>query len=287
VVATSQVSITGTSGDAYFASLDGSPAMGGAGSGGGGGGGGSGTLDQSTFTQGGSFFSPIGGTFNDGATLSSGQQGTARLTTKRALVVDTDTSGNALYSAITSGVGVPGSAVPSTGIYVGGNVGGNFRGWTGSNPSGSVYAQDGNIASVAGTTLDTNSGNKSNGTPRVVIATDQPNLTTPLNVKSASSYGAAQLSSAAISAASSGNNTLVTRSVGTIKVYGIFFSCASSVVVTLQNGTSTGVTGAMTLTTFFLPISAEPYFTTTSTNNFVMNLGAAVQCSGTIYYLDS
>lgn len=101
------------------------------------------------------------------------------------------------------------------------------------------------------------------------------------------SFGAAQLSSAVVSAASSGNNTLVTRVVGTIKVYGVFFSCASSVVATLQNGTSTGVTGAMTLTTFFLPVQAEPYFTTTSTNNFVLNLGSAVQCSGTIYYLDT
>lgn len=100
-------------------------------------------------------------------------------------------------------------------------------------------------------------------------------------------YGAAQLSSAVISGASSGNNTLVARSVGTIKVYGIFFACASTVVVTLRNGTSTGVTGAMTLTTFSLPISAEPYFTTTSTNDFVMNLGSAVQCSGTVYYLDN
>lgn len=35
-------------------------------------------------------------------------------------------------------------------------------------------------------TVDTNSGNKSASTPRVVIATDQPNLTTPLNVAAAS-----------------------------------------------------------------------------------------------------
>jgi len=100
-------------------------------------------------------------------------------------------------------------------------------------------------------------------------------------------FGAAQLSSAVVSAASSGNNTLVTRSVGIIKVYGIFFACASAVVATLQNGTSTGVTGAMTVNTFMLPISGEPYFTTTSTNNFVLNLGSAVQCSGTVYYLDN
>ena len=39
-----------------------------------------------------------------------------------------------------------------------------------------------NVAQVAGTATDVNSGNKSAGTQRMVIATDQPNLTTALNV---------------------------------------------------------------------------------------------------------
>lgn len=43
-----------------------------------------------------------------------------------------------------------------------------------------------NQAQVAGTATDTNSGNKSAGTQRIVIATDQPNLTTALNVSLAS-----------------------------------------------------------------------------------------------------
>lgn len=38
-------------------------------------------------------------------------------------------------------------------------------------------------------TVDTNSGNKSASTPRVVLATDQPNLTTPLNVNVAAANG--------------------------------------------------------------------------------------------------
>lgn len=40
-----------------------------------------------------------------------------------------------------------------------------------------------NITQLGGTNIDTNSGNKSAGTIRSVIATDQPNLTTPLNTK--------------------------------------------------------------------------------------------------------
>lgn len=47
------------------------------------------------------------------------------------------------------------------------------------------------LSSVAGTATDTNSGNKSAGTQRIVIATDQPNLTTALNVNAAQVSGTA------------------------------------------------------------------------------------------------
>jgi hypothetical protein len=70
----------------------------------GGGGGGLSVEDQAAWTQGTSNFTPGGGVFNDAASLSSGEQGTYRLTTKRAQVVDVDTSGNALYDAITSSI---------------------------------------------------------------------------------------------------------------------------------------------------------------------------------------
>lgn len=52
-----------------------------------------------------------------------------------------------------------------------------------------------NAAQVGGTAIDTNSGNKSAGTQRMVLATDQPNLTTPLNVALAAnqSVNAAQI----------------------------------------------------------------------------------------------
>lgn len=54
---------------------------------------------------------------------------------------------------------------------------------TGSNVIGALTAnQSVNVAQVAGTTTDTNSGNKSAGTIRMVIATDQPQLTNALKV---------------------------------------------------------------------------------------------------------
>jgi hypothetical protein len=58
-----------------------------------------------------------------------------------------------------------------------------------------------NVNQLAGTTTDTNSGNKSAGTLRVVVATDQPNLTTPLNVAVAKDTGAGNVANNQISVA--------------------------------------------------------------------------------------
>lgn len=172
----------------------------------GGGGGGLSVTDQAAFTQGTSNFTPGGGVFNDTATLSSGQQGTFRMTTKRAQIVDTDTTGNALYSALTSGVGTPGSAVPSTGIYIGGNVSGNFRGWTGVNPSGSVYSQQMDLASVNGVTASTGTGAVGTGTPRVAVGTDTATVagTAPATAGIAATGAAPPAGSIQVAAVASG-----------------------------------------------------------------------------------
>lgn len=144
-----------------------------------------------------------------------------------------------------------------------------------------------NNAQIAGTTTDTNSGNKSAGTQRMVLATDQPNLTTPLNVKN--SFGTAQLSSAAFDINSSGDNIVVTRAVGTIKVYGIDFACATNqTTVSMKNGAGTTVGGPYyNVGTYAKVINPEPSWITTSTNNFIINLSGATHCGGTVYYLDN
>src|SRR5713226_403786 len=67
-----------------------------------GGGGGLSVADSAPWTTSVSPFTPSGGVFNDAATLSTGTQGTFRLTTKRAQIIDTDTTGNALHSAVTA-----------------------------------------------------------------------------------------------------------------------------------------------------------------------------------------
>ena len=48
-----------------------------------------------------------------------------------------------------------GSAVPTTGIYDALNVAGTLRGWTGVNPSGSIYAGQVDVASVGGASTGT------------------------------------------------------------------------------------------------------------------------------------
>jgi hypothetical protein len=184
-----------------------------------------------------------------------------------------------------------GAAPPSGSTYVGcltttSITGGSNNTVSGFNctPAGALRAD---TATLAGTTIDTNSGNKSAGTQRVVLATDQPALTTAMPV----SVGphAATLSTAAINISSSGDNIIVTRSVGTIKIYRMNAVCASGVTMTMKNGAGTSLSGAMPgVTQFYLPFeNGEPHYTTTSTNNFIINLGTAVSCQGTVWYVDS
>lgn len=83
-----------------------------------------------------------------------------------------------------------------------------------------------NIKSIGGTAIDTNSGNKSAGTQRVVLATDQPNLTTPLNTNVTSRV------------ASTPNNT------ANVSVFGLASTAASSVAISSAvnvNGKVSGV----------------------------------------------
>ena len=79
----------------------------------------------------------------------------------------------------------------------------------------------GDLTSIAGTVPDTNSGNKSAGTLRTVLATDQPNLTTALNVRLTdgtnpsvftASAGSALTTNAALVVAVSPNPTAVCNS---------------------------------------------------------------------------
>lgn len=128
-----------------------------------------------------------------------------------------------------------------------------------------------NVAQLAGTTTDTNSGSKSAGTLRVVLATDQPQLTNKLLVTpdansainlaqlagntASSGVGASgtgtfrvveandagrTLVSKGGSAASNGNNTLVAAGTNKLKVFAFSLSTTSTTAMTciFQSGAS-------------------------------------------------
>lgn len=97
-------------------------------SGSGGGGGGLSVTDTSAFAATVSQFTPVGGQYNSSQqTISSGFSGMFAMSPIRSEYIDTQTTNNNLYAAVTSGVGTPGSAIPSTGIMTGGSDGTNFR----------------------------------------------------------------------------------------------------------------------------------------------------------------
>lgn len=142
--------------------------------------------------------------------------------------------------------------------------------------SNAATNQSVNIAQLAGTTTDTNSGSKSAGTLRVVLATDQPALTnkllvtpdsvalpanqsvnvsqingvTPLMGVGASGTGAPRvvqandagktILSAGGSASSSGNNTLIAAGTNKIKVAAFSLTTTSTTAMTciFQSGAS-------------------------------------------------
>ena len=91
-----------------------------------------------------------------------------------------DTSGS-LRVAVVSGstgnaaAGNTGSAVPTQADYNGVNVGGNLRGQTGVNPTGTVYAAQQDIASFGGTSTSLGQKTAAASIP-VTIASDQPGI---------------------------------------------------------------------------------------------------------------
>lgn len=74
-------------------------------------------------------------------------------------------------------IGATGAAVPASAGYDGINVAGNLRGWTGVNPSGTVFAAQTDLTSVGGTTLAFGQAAMASSIP-VTIASNQSTLNT-------------------------------------------------------------------------------------------------------------
>jgi hypothetical protein len=116
--------------------------------------------------------------------------------------------------------------------------------------------------------------------------------TAPLPVRFGSPT-AANLSSAAINEATSGDRTILAGTGGqTVRLYKAFVqnTGASDVSVKYRDGTSTDFHPALLLKpggSYFLDFDGEPWFVTSSGNGLVLNLSASIQVSGRFYYTKS
>lgn len=99
------------------------------------------------------------------------------------------------------------------------------------------------------------------------------------------------LTEASLNAAAAGDNTLIAGTAAqTVRVFRLFLVCAGAVNIKFKDGAGTDLTAAMTMTAsgaMVLDFSGEPWFITSASNGFVLNLSAAVQVSGRIYYTKS
>lgn len=126
-----------------------------------------------------------------------------------------DTKGRDCFSVVATGtfddaaVGATGSAVPASASFDGINIAGTMQGWTGVNPSGSIYAGQIDIASVGGVTLLRGNGVTGTGSPRVTIASDN----TPFHIIVDSS--GLPTGAATVAAQTTGNNSLATVATNT------------------------------------------------------------------------
>lgn len=143
----------------------------------------------------------------------------ANVTAGNALVVDGSASTQPVSGTVTVQqatasnlkVDLSGTAANATAIKVDGSavtqpVSGTVTANAGTGTFNIQSNASTNVAQVAGTTTDTNSGNKSAGTLRVVLATDQPQLTNKLLVTpdANSAINVAQVNGSTVSTAATG-----------------------------------------------------------------------------------
>jgi hypothetical protein len=127
--------------------------------------------DNAAFTDGTTKVNPVGFIFDEvaGTALTENDIGAGRMDAKRAQVSTLEDATTRGQRAAVSAAGALKVDASATTQPVSGTV--------------SITANSAvNVAQVAGTTTDTNSGVKSAGTQRMVLATDQPQLTNALKV---------------------------------------------------------------------------------------------------------
>lgn len=82
----------------------------------------------------------------------------------------------------------------------------------------------------------------------------------------------------------SGDNTIITGAEGLyIRVYQIFLVVNGLTDITFKSG-STGLTGAITASSFILDYSGKPWFDCEKGESFIINTADNKQVSGRVYY---
>jgi len=94
--------------------------------------------------------------------------------------------------------------------------------------------------------------------------------------------------SAIIDISTSGNNTVIAGTTGqVIRIWKLFFVCNAAVNIIFRDGASTNLTGTMDILangSVALDFDAEPWYTLSSGNDFIINLSAGQQISGRVYF---
>jgi hypothetical protein len=99
------------------------------------------------------------------------------------------------------------------------------------------------------------------------------------------------LAEIAINHAASGDNTIVAGVTGqTVRMMKLFLVATAAVTLKVKSGTGTDLTGPISLAaggSIVLDLDGEPWFTTATGAALTINLSAAVQISGRLYYTQS
>ena len=125
---------------------------------------------------------------------------------------------------------------------------------------------------IAGTAVDTNSGNKSAGTQRMVVATDQPQLTTPLNVTIQAGASGGDTVYHLVSAATT-NATNIKSSAGKVTGWYIYNSNAAARKVAFHDTSGTPTAGSSVYFSLMIPPSSGANVSFPSGIKFASGIG--------------
>jgi hypothetical protein len=200
----------------------------------------------------GNFTATLGGTTNVNITEVGGLPvvlGQALMSASFPVVIASNQSAipvSGSFSATNPAVGTTGTTAPASADFIGLNVAGNLRGWTGLNISGSVYAGQADISSFGGAVVALGQVGMTASIP-VVLASNQSNVTTVLGA--ALPAGTNAIGTVSVLALPAGTNAVGTVSAlqsGTWTAYLGVGTNAVGTVSALQSGTWTSFLGAGT-----------------------------------------